>query len=627
MDQIFQDTFSIIAELQTIASEKGSKTFKNAYVGSDGQTEFKNEYAATDTATERKIPIILSMGNLRMSARGSIENFNSPESLKIENEQTRLKKINPPEVLIRKLDSMIMDSPIKSAEDYNNDPKFEVIISENKDLQSGNLKKSKSSSLDELKKLSLRKIKGTFMSNVKSPLKAQVEQKSRNQKINRSDTLVIANPTLSNLSGNILLSRDPTHMNNINIDAERDKSFKVPETDTTVSSVDMQAHARKTELLSPSKTPKLTELMIQQFEDQKNLIHNRRMTDYKGPQYPWNNLFDLEPQHFIGDIDKYIKYITQYIASPQLTTKKSDIDVKKPYQGFWFLLNICKFPAEAFPIRLLTTKDINPEIKRHLLKDNAVYTSFNFLLTKIGPFLPNRETWTWICYAIPVQPSHGFDIDTILSDPLPFIVAAKEFNLPEMKDLYKLLDLNGSSFGLISYITLDISVFDIKHAYYPLVHDFIEANVYYWMNKVWLPILKLKHEKWLDGFCDEITKVAIPYIIHRFFRVINSRYGLLFLKNIIFNFCINPTYNTSKTAVPDMTEGNKKKLNSAIEKLLRSSMTSNYIPKLNDSSFTFKLASQEITDIVKNFNFIKYSRLVETSLVIETLALQHFYDQ
>ena len=368
--------------------------------------------------------------------------------------------------------------------------------------------------------------------------------------------------------------------------------------------------------INTAKVLKQSDTSIQTVRD----LHPR-LNDFKNPQHPWNNLYDLEPQPMNGDVDKF-----KYITEPQLITRKSDLDIHNSRQSLWYLLNFCKFPAETFSIRLLTIKDIDPEIKRYVIKDNTAYTAFSLFLTKLGPFLQDREKWNWICYAIPVQMVRGTDLDHILNDPLPFIIAAKTLNLPDMKELYRLLDFNGCSFGLISYITQDKSAFEAKNPYYPLVRDFIESHVFLWMNKVWYGIIKQEPEKWIKLFCQNVLRIPIPYVMHRFCRVVKSRYGIEFLADLLFNFCVIPAYVHSGEPVPRLSEKKIKKFQSTIEKLLKSTNTI-YTKNMADDTFKFVTLSPEISDLIKNYNFIKYCRLLETSLVLETIALQHTYSK
>ena len=606
---IYDEVFSIINELKMIALKDEAKQYKHTMTGPDVRMDFQHietstteslqnlhsqkkelqhiETNTTESLQNLKVPMILNMGNLRMSPKGSIENIIHSEPKLTQSTKSLHNPSHKQEQLMKKMDSQIMEHPVTTKEDYYVDPKIETLMRESQ----ANLTKpkplaKKSSSFEDLKNLT-----GSLKRTKQSPLKVQIQPtQETNPGMLRSDTLVIENPTMNHISNKHL-----------------DKVEEQPP-------------------FSPSaKTPKLNELMIQQFQEQKNLSNQRRMSDYKSLGYPWNSLYDLEPQKFPGDVEKYMKYITQFITEPQLTIRKADLDTKKPSQGFWYLLNICKFPPETFSVRLLTVREIDPEIKRHLLKDNVVYTAFNLLLTKIGPYLKDREKWAWICYAVPPMENHGTDLDLILNDPLPFVIAAKELKLSDMKDLYRLLDFNGTSFGLISYLLLDSAVFEKSHQYYLFVQDFIEANVFYWMNKAWSSIIKLKADKWFDTFCDEAGKVAIPYITQRFFRMIKLRYGIDFLKEMIINYCVSPAFIHGKLPVPELTEPQKKKFQAAIDKLLKTPTTSSYTPKLSDSSFQFSSVNRDIANLIKNNNFIRYCRLIETSLVLETIALQHSY--
>eukprot|EP00834_Sanchytrium_tribonematis_P003518 NODE_138_length_16264_cov_1.140860.p2 type:complete len:631 gc:universal NODE_138_length_16264_cov_1.140860:6499-8391(+) len=622
---LYSDVFSIIRELKLMSMNDDRPT-KNVSVGTD-TLSFKTEQTLVGDSLdrERRLPVILSLSKLRSSPRQSLENLNEKRLDSVKQNfglpEQRETISSKQETLIKKLDSMIMENPIKIKEDIVIDPKVEALM---KDLEkSPNLPRKsdlkKGISFEDVKSLSLKRISGPKAPAEKNPLKLLIQQEQQEQRkiageksMIRSDTLVVDNPTLQTLTPS---QKSP----------KPDSSQKIP-LKLDIDSSALETRGNSSSPPSPiSKTPKLTELMIQQIEEQKNLSNHRRMTDFKGPQYPWNQLNDLEPQTFTGEVDKYMKFISQYISEPQFCDKRADLDTKKTGQGYWFLLNICKFPSEAFSIRLLTIKDVDPEIKRYLLKDNAVYSAFNMILSKLGPHLKNRDKWTWISNAIPVQPNRGADIDIILSDPIPFVVASKELKTDDMNNLYRLLDFNGTSFSLISYLSLDQSIFEASNQYNPLLNDFIEANCYHWMNKAWQPIIKLKSEKWIDTFSEDIHKLAIPFIIQRFFRMTYSRYGLDVLKSLIFKYCVIPAFQSGKVTVPELTESSKKKFQQGVERLIKSNTTSAYIPKVSDKTFQFKGVSIEVANVLKNHNFIRYSRLVETSLVIELLSLQHMY--
>ena len=361
------------------------------------------------------------------------------------------------------------------------------------------------------------------------------------------------------------------------------------------------------------------ELTSQIVQNTVVLKSNLPTNSYDSPSHPWNLLYDLQAQIITTNISKF-----KTKTEPQAVTRKADLNVDNPHHSLWYLLNICKFPSSTFSIRLLTIKDIDPEIKRYILRDTLAQLSYKRFIINLDPYLHLRNNWSWICYAVPPQAVRGQDVDHIVNDPIPFIIAAEVLNMGEVKELYRLLDFHGCSFGLISYLTLNLPVFDMKHPYYILIKDFIESYVFLWMNKVWFPIVKTKSDKWLDSFCTRVLQIPIPYIIQRLFRIIKLRHGIGFLTDLVVRYCIAPAYDHLNLEPLKLSLKSRNKLEKTVMKVLKSKK-SNYAKNLADDSFKFKMPTPVVFDLVKEQNFIKYCRLIETSLVLETVVLEHSY--